>query len=61
MEGSEWFYHFNSGDFTVKYHRSGGREKYFEKTELDYFLSEYSCQSQKELARYVGVIQKAIS
>jgi len=52
---------FKNGDFDVEDRHSGGRENVFEDAESETLLEQDSCQNQEELARSLGVTQKAIS
>ena len=51
----EWFQRFKSGDFYIEDRHGGGKQKTFEDSELEALLSEDSCQTQEELAEWLGV------
>jgi len=54
----EWLQRFKNGDFDIE-DRHGGRREVFK--ELETLFHENSCQTQKELAESLGMIQQAIS
>ena len=55
----EWFQ--KNGEFDVEDKEHSGRLKVYEDAELEALLDEDSCQTQKELALTLGVIQQTIS
>ena len=58
----EWFQKFKNGEFDIEdKERSGRLPKVYEDAELEALLDEDSCQTQKELALTLGVIQQTIS
>ena len=57
----EWFQRFKSGDFDIKDRHGGGKENIFEDSEMEALLTEDSCQTQKETAESLAVIQQSIS
>lgn len=56
-----WFARFKSGDFDTEDKERPGQPKKFEDEELEALLDEDSGQTQEELAKSLGVSQKAIS
>ena len=57
----EWFQKFKNGEFDVEDKERSGMAKVYEDAELEALLDEDSCQTQKELALTLGVIQQTIS
>ena len=54
----EWFQRFKGGDFNVENCHGGVKENFFEDSELEALIAEESCQTQEELAKSLGEIQK---
>ena len=57
----KWFARFKSGDFGLEDEERSGQPKKFEDDELEALLDEDCCQTQEELAEFLGVTQAAIS
>ena len=57
----EWFQKFKNGEFDIEGKERSGRPKVYKDAELEALLDEDSCQTQKELALTLGVIQQTIS
>ena len=55
-----WFQKFKNGEFDVKDIEHSGRPKVYEDAELEALLDENSCQTQKEFALTLRVIQQSI-
>ena len=61
MREVEWFQKFKNGEFDVEDKERSGRSKVYKDAELEALLDEDSCQTQKELALTLRVIQQTIS
>ena len=57
----ERFQKFKNGEFDIEDKKCSGRPKVYEDAELKALLDEDSCQTQKELALTLGMIQQTIS
>ena len=57
----KWFARFKSGDFGLEDEERLAQPKKFEDKELEALLNEDCCQTQEELAEYLGVTQVAVS
>ena len=57
----KWFARLKTSDFGLEVEERPGQPKKFEDEELEALLNEDCCQTQKELAESLGVIQAAIS
>ena len=51
----DWFQNFKNGKFDIEDKERSGRAKMYEDAELEALLDQDSCQTQKELARTLGV------
>ena len=56
----KWFARFKSGDFALEDEERPGQPRKFEDEKLEALLNEDCCQTQEELAEYLGVSQAAI-
>ena len=54
----EWFQRFKGGDFDVENWNGGVEEQIFEDSKLEALIAEELCQTQEELAKSLGEIQK---
>ena len=57
----EWYQKLKNGKFDIEGKEHSGKPKVYEDAELEALLDQDSCQTQKELARILGVSQQAIS